>query len=368
MNRLALKSLLPLLAAAAGAASAAEPFALDQAERQAFGIRLAEPESVREAVSSRLPARVAVPNKQLRVVSAPQAGLLEIMLVAAGDEIEAGQPLARIRSPELLALQRDYLEALARLELAGKSLERDRMLYEEGIISERRYQTTRSERISAEATLEQRRQRLQLAGLDEAALAELEQSGELTSSLEVRAPMAGVVLEQMGTPGQRVDAADPVYKVGHLDPLWLEIHTPLELLSSIERGGRVLLPAHEMEGRVITIGRNVHGTDQGVLVRAEVGDSAGRLRPGQFVEAQVCMECGVERPAYRVPRAAVVRESGTPYVFERIGPGFLPRPIEVITEEDDSLIIEADLPAGARIAVAGTAALKGYWLKQREGN
>lgn len=348
----------------------AEPFPMSRAEIEAFGIRLADPEPIDGAISRPLPARVAVPNPQLRVVGAPQAGVIDRLLVATGESVTAGQRVAVLRSPALLELQRDFLEASAQFDLAADALERDRALHDEGIISERRWQSTRSAFIGAEATLGQHRQQLQLAGFDEAALADLLAGGSLTSRLDVKAPMDGIVLDQMGAAGQRVAAADPIYTVGRLDPLWLEIHVPLDLLADVVPDGPVAVPAYGIEGRVIHIGRTVHDADQGVLVRAEVPDPEGRLRPGQFVEATVCTDCAADGSGVRVPRTAVVREGGTAYVFERTDGGFDARAVTVLHEENDTLIISVE-GAGASgtisaLAISGTAALKSYWLQQQD--
>jgi RND family efflux transporter MFP subunit len=356
-----------VLATAVGPLAAAEPLELSDAERAAFGLRTQALDPVTEAIGNRLPARVTVPNRQLRVVSAPQPGLLEQVLVAEGDRVEPGQVVALIRSPSLLDLQREFLAAQARLDLARESLRRDEQLFEDGIISERRYKTTRAEMLEAEATLKQHRQRLLLAGFGEAALAELAQRDQLSSSLEVTTPLGGVVLDQMGTPGELIDAATPILRIGQLDRLWLEIHTPLDSVVGVAAGARVQVPELGLEGRVITVGRQVHGQDQGVLVRAVVEEGADLLRPGQFVEAQLCVTCGAEVPAFRVPRAAVFRENGEAFVFSEQATGFVAVPVRVVAEEIDSLIVEGEFAEDSAIVVSGTISLKAYWLQQREG-
>ena len=61
-------------------------------------------------------------------------------------------------------------------------------------------------------------------------------SRKLDSALVVSAPFNGVVLEQMATAGNRVVAADPLYSIASLKPLWLEIHVPLEQVADIHTG------------------------------------------------------------------------------------------------------------------------------------
>jgi cobalt-zinc-cadmium efflux system membrane fusion protein len=67
---------------------------------------------------------VAVPNPQLRVVAAPQAGVIEALLVAEGERVRARAGAGTLRSPELVDTQSSYLEAVTRL--AGRESARPR--------------------------------------------------------------------------------------------------------------------------------------------------------------------------------------------------------------------------------------------------
>jgi len=228
-----------------------------------------------------------VPNPQLQVVAARQAGVIASLLVAEGEQVTAGQLLARLQSPDLVAIQSDYLEALTRLTLAESEVARDRMLQREGVIAERRLLESRARRDELQTLAAQRRQVLALAGMSEADIDRLAETRTLTSSLPVRAPIGGVVLEQMVGTGESVPAAAPLYQIADLSALWVEVHVPVEQLEGIGTGSRALLSESGIEARIVTVGRLVHGEDQGVLVRAKVTDGAERLRPGQFVEVQL---------------------------------------------------------------------------------
>ena len=354
------------LAAAAGPAAAGDLLPLSADQQRAFGIELAAPVSAGATLSRRYPGQVAVPNAQLRVVSAPQAGVIESLLAAEGERVAAGAELARLSSPELLAVQGDYLETLTRLELADSELERDRMLHAEGIIAERRLIETRARHKELATLADQHRQRLELAGLDAAAIEALAAGRRLSPVLVVRAPIGGVVLEQLAATGQSVAAAAPLYRLAELDTLWVEVHVPVESLAGIAPGSGVLVPDLGVEGRVITVGRMVHGEDQGVLVRAEVREGAGRLRPGQFVQVQLA-EGADGQDGWRVPAAALMRNAGQAYVFVARPGGFEPLGVRVLAEEEQGAVVDGAIDAGVRLAVSGVAALKAAWLAAQGG-
>jgi RND family efflux transporter MFP subunit len=353
-----------LLLLAGQLSSAAGPVVLTDVQRKALHIETGQVVATSRNLGSLLPARVAVPNAQLHVVTAPQEGLIEVLLSAEGEAVTAGQPLVRIQSPRLLELQSEYLEVFTRQRLAATNYRRDRQLNEEGIIAERRLLESRASYQELTTSLARVQRLLELAGMDEAALATLAAERKLDSTLLVRAPFDGVILEQLVTAGSRVEAADPIYKIAQLDPLWLEIHVPLGELGETRVGQQVVVPELDVTGRIITIGHMVHGADQGVLIRAEVHEDSDKLRPGQFVQARIAMAASGN--SYRVPRSAVVYAEGESHIFLEQPQGFVAVAVEVTEQDAGSLVISADLPVDARIATRGAAAIKSAWLQGDE--
>jgi RND family efflux transporter MFP subunit len=365
-----------MLASGLGLAGAGEPVALTAEQRTAFGIEVAEPQPADQVLSRRYPAQVTVPVRQTHVVSAPLDGTLTGLLVAEGETVEAGQPLARMQSPGLLETQGALLEALSKLSLARSELERDRALFAEGLVPKRRLEASQAQFNELATAVDQWSQRLALSGMPDQAVEALKRDRRLSGVLEVRSPIAGVVLEQMVGTGQAVAAAAPLFRVARLSPLWLEIHVPLDALGGVSPEAQVILPGEDIRGRVLTVGRQVHGEDQGVLVRAEVVEGAERLRPGQFVEAQLGYSPNwsagggasgaAQTPGWRVPAAAVVRHAGGAYVFAERSGGFVAVPVDLVSEEERSAVIAGSLSATDRIAVTGVVALKAAWLGAAE--
>ncbi|MGD2082293.1 MAG: efflux RND transporter periplasmic adaptor subunit [Chromatiales bacterium] len=338
----------------------AELIALTPEQRDALGIRFEPLEPAGSVAGKGYPAEVVVPNDRLRVVSAPTQGVVQSLHVAEGEHVDADQPLATLNSPDLIARQRDLLEARTRHDLAAANYRRDRQLHEEGIIAERRLLESRAAYQETRATLAQRRQVLELAGMDPEDIDALERSGELSPALVVRAPLAGVVLEQMATAGQRLAAAEPIYRIGDLSVLWVEVHVPLDELGDARPGDRLTLPQESVSGRVITVGRMVHGADQGVLVRAAVAEDTARLRPGQFVQARV--ESAAADQRLRAPVGSVVRSGGRAFVFVETGAGLAATPVDIVAQGPDGTVIQGDLEPGSRVVAEGTAAVKAVWL------
>jgi RND family efflux transporter MFP subunit len=356
--------LLTVLLWASFALTAEELISFSEAQQAALGINTAPATAISDNLSRGLPGEVVVPNAQLQIVTAPQPGLVEVLLVAEGDQVSKDQPLVRIQSPGLLELQGEYLEMLTRTSLANANYQRDRQLDKEGIIAKRKLLESESRYQELKTSLSMLRQSLELSGMSEASLATLESERTLSSTLTVLAPFDGVILEQMITAGNRVEAADPLYKIANLDTLWLEIHVPLEQLGGSSSGQKVTIPDVGVSGSIISIGRMVHRIDQGVLVRAEVTEGVGKLRPGQFVQVQLVTSAGGK--GFRVPRAAVVHSAGQSYVFVARPGGFTALPVHIAGEEASHLVIQAQLTPDARIATTGVVAIKAAWLAGSE--
>lgn len=336
---------LPVLAAPV----AVPPLLMSAKQSAALGVTLSVVQRGDVGSSSRLPAQVVVPNGQLRVLAAPVAALVEQVLVAPGDTVRKGQVLARLAGPDFLALQRDVRQAASQESLSRQQRQRDEALFAEGIIAEGRLQGSRAQYEQNAALFKERRAALQQAGAGEG------------GSAAVVAPLDGVVLEQMVVVGQRVDAAAPLFKLGKLTPLWLEIQAPAVLAGSLKVGAPVkVLGQAASSGLLLQIGRQV-SAGQTVALRARIDKGTELLRPGQLVEAQIEVAASKPdggKPLWRLPAAAVVRLHEGSYVFVAAPDGFRARPVRVAGQAGSEALLEGEFRDGEQVAVQGVSSLK----------
>lgn len=358
MSRYVFALILGALSAPAAAMDVL-PFTAAQLER--VGIELRPVEAAEGVSSDRMPAQVVIPPEHERVITSPQAGLVVGLQSAVGNTVRQGEELAHLESPELIGLQRALLHGITQMELARADLERDRRLHDEGIIAQRRYLETRSRFEEASATLDEHRQALRLAGMSRAAVDQIEKTRQLSSRLAVASPIDGVVLQQLAAAGQRVEMADPLYRVGRLDALWLEIRVPLDSLALVRAGLEVeVVGCPEAAARTTMVGGHLDPENQTALVRAELSPGAECLHPGQFIEVRFTMGTGGD--LHSVPTSAVVRSGEANLVFVRRLDGFEARPVQVIGQRGEQSIVRGALAKDEHVASHGLAALKGAWL------
>ena len=355
--------LLSLVCASLNIANAGEVVRITPAQVKTLGIETSPMQANANAHSQRLPGEIVVPVDQARIISAPQSGLIDQMLVATGQRVKQGQALAHLSSPDLVALQRDHLQALSQQRLSQNSLNRDAELYKDGIIAERRYLTSESNHAEVNALLAERRQALKLSGMSPQAIKNLETSGSYTNGITLSAPIDGMVLEQLVTAGQRVNSAMPIYRIAKLSPLWLEIHAPTQALSSIQLGMKVNILNSEASGKVIAIVPNVNKLDQTALVRVAINNGTASLAPGQLVEAEIAQTVSNKSTSFSVAKSAIVqindgKNANQTLVFIQTKDGFEPRAVKVLNNTGAQTLITGDFAGTERIVTSGTAALK----------
>lgn len=339
---------LPVSGMAAEAMSTA-PLSAEQA--RTLGVRF-QTLSATSALEVSAHARVVLRPDAQTVIAAPYAGAVPRVLVALGQPVRAGQAVAAFTSPQLFEARRALAEAESQSRLAQQSLSRDRSLYDDGIIAASRWQATQARATEARAMAQARRAELASSGL-----------GMAGNEAQLLAPRAGIVTEVLAQPGTRVEASAPLVRVA--DPKALE----LDLLL----GREVPLPALGDAVQVST--RGATGQVAGI---APVGDGSagmrvrvalrqlGDLRLGESVTATLNLKtppatgpAGTAGDRQRIPATALVHWQGQTGVFLATDKGVRFAPLSVEASDEATSVVRGALPAKARIAVTGIAALKG---------
>jgi cobalt-zinc-cadmium efflux system membrane fusion protein len=123
--------------------------------------------------------------------------------------------------------------------------------------------------------------------------------------------------------GQVVQPADALFVVADLSRLWAVAQVPEQQVSQVKAGQSVSIevPAlgnEKLVGKLIFVGQTINPETRTVLVRTELDNRDGRLKPAML--ASMLIEArAVERLV--VPASAVVRENDADHVFVATGNG-----------------------------------------------
>ena len=312
------------------------------------------------------PARVVLPPSQEQVVSAPLAGMVDRVLVGENDAVKSGQPLLRLISPELGELQLKLLEVSSKSRLSQKTARRERMLFADGIIPERRVQEADGAADEDRARVQQAEAALRLAGVDAASIKRIAAGGALQDGLTVHARMAGTVMTLGVKAGQRVGQADALMRLADTRQLWLDIQLPSDRRSQVAiKGGQITVVGRDATAVPMSMASMVSDS-QTVTLRAQVTKGASLLRAGEYVQAQVpfanLAAAGSASESWPVPVASVVRQGDKAYVFVRTPKGFLAQQVTVLNSAGASVQVQGPLKIGQDIAITSVIALKAAWL------
>ena len=340
------------------AAPPASEFEVSPAQMQSLGVTLLKLERPGPIRGMAYPAKVVLPPSQEQVVSAPVDGVVDRLLVSGQEPVKAGQGLLRLASAEYGELQLKLMEAASKAHLSQLTLARERALFGEGIIPERRVQEAQAAQRSDSARLRQAEAALRLAGADAATLQRVREGGRLDDGPLVRARSGGLVLAVDVKPGQRVKQSDPLVRLANLGELWLEIQVPLDR-QALPKAGEITVSGRDAAAVPLSLGA-MASDNQTLTLRARVTRGAERLRPGEVVQAQVPF-AQVEA-AWALPLQAIARQDDQAYVFVRSAKGFVATPVTVVASAGLSVQITGDLRPGQEIAAASVVALKAAWL------
>ena len=339
-------------------------FAVSATQLQALGIKLQRLDQPTAILGLTYPARIVVPPQQEQVLSAPVAGLVDQILVAEHQTVQRGEPLLRLNSPEFGELQLSLMEAANRDRLARQTLSRERKLFNEGIIPQRRVYEAELAADDSQARLRQSQAALRLAGLDQGSIGRVAGGGALMDGLLLRAKESGTILTLEVKPGQRVTSADPLLRVANLSELWLDIQLPADRANAWSKDQTIAIIGSKLTATPMSVSALV-SESQTVTLRARVSSGETEFGPGEFVQAQVPFANSAG--TWAVPIGSVIRQDGDAYVFVRTASGFSARPVTVVASAAQLASVEGALKSGDEIAVANVIALKAAWLGESGG-
>lgn len=308
------------------------------------------------AETLRVSGRIDFDEQRLARIGATVTGRVTEIDVLLGQSVKKGEILAKLNSSELSSQQLAYLKARAQLELNRRNAERARALFEADVIGAAELQRRESEYQISKAETRAASDQLQLLGVGPTAIDRLAKQGEVNSVTPVVATLNGVVVERKLAQGQVVQPADSLFVVADLSRLWAVAQVPEQQVSQVKTGQSVSIevPAlgnEKLVGKLIFVGQTIDPETRTVLVRTELDNSDGRLKPAML--ASMLIEA---KPVERlvVPASAVVRESDEDHVFVAEGEGaFRLAKVKLGPEQGGVRVVLSGLKGGEKLVVDG---------------
>jgi Cu(I)/Ag(I) efflux system membrane fusion protein len=246
---------------------------------------------------------------------------------AVNDPVRAGQVLAEIYSPELLAAQEEYL------------------------LARRMGQANAADAPLAEAA----RRRLELLGVPEPEIMRLESTGAVSRRVPILAPIPGVVSELTVREGAMVNMGVPAFTLTDLSSLWITVEVPEAQGTLLKPGQRAearvqSVPGRTFEGHLDFIYPELNAQTRTAKARVTVPNPGLALKPGMFAEVKLVASA---RKALTVPSEAVIQTGTRSVVVVADGERFRTASVKIGAETGGRTEILAGLKPGERVVASG---------------
>src|SRR3989338_8320225 len=237
-----------------------------------------------------------------------------------GKEVNEGDMLLEVYSPELVSAQEEYLLALE----YAKSLKNSKV---EGVAK------------GAESLLESARKRLQLFDVAEHQIKELEETKKHKKTLHIHSPVHGIVVQKNLLQGMFITPEMHLYVITDISKIWVyadiyEYEVPWVKIGQETEMTLTSIPGKVFRGVVTYIYPYLQAETRTVKVRMEFDNPNWELKPDMY--ANVKLESKIAESAILVPAEAVIRSGERDIIMVSKGKGiFEPRDVMVGVDTGD---------------------------------
>lgn len=327
--------------ALAGVAQAAVPF-----ETVEVGYEVAPRERIWDG-------RIEAVNQA--TVSAQTSGRIAELPFDVNDFVDAGKVIMRFTDTEqraaLARAQATLEEGQARSSEAGQEFERVSSMFENGTVSQARFDQAKANRDAAQARLT-------------AARSGVATAKEQLEYTVVRAPYAGIVAKRHVELGELVSPGQPLITGLSLQSLRVNVDVPQSMFHAIRTIGKafVYIDDDRIAGTALTFYPVADAVANTFRVRVDLPDGSATLYPGMTVKVGFVVG---ETRRLLVPARAVVRRSELSAVYVASGDRVMLRQVRLGRRYGDSIEVLAGLTEGEIVAADPVAA--GIFLKEQSG-
>jgi Cu(I)/Ag(I) efflux system membrane fusion protein len=301
-------------------------------------------------------------ERKLARITARFPGRVESLAVDfTGTTVEKGKPLARIYSPEVFAAEESLRTASKGLRDAKAAPKPDAKSVE-----------------LAETLRSAARSRLSLWGLTDEQLDEIEKADATASTIDVLAPISGVVTKKAVVVGDYVAEGAALFDVADLSDVWVKARVFEADLGVVAVGQKVTATStafagETFEGTVAFVDPFLDKATRTAALRIDVPNPAGRLRPGMFVNATVRVRLAdvepfksMSRPSGDAKPRVVYTCPMHPDVVQDV-PGDCPKCGMHLEKKDVPAVGSSDVLAVPETAVVDTGKRKVVYVESAPG-
>jgi len=291
-------------------------------------------------------------------------GPISRILVDTGAQVKAGEALLYVSSPDVANAISAYRKARNQQQLAQLTLNRTQVLLDRGAVAQKDLEAAQATFNDSATDVQNSLQALRIFGVTKQEIDQAErQNVAITPELAVYAPIAGIVVQKLVSPGQLIQAgATTCFMISDVSTVWVQGHIFDRDLPSVRLGDTVEESnpafAQKFHGVLSYIGSMADAATRTTPVRIVTQNPAGLLKKDSFIEAVI--HTRTQKNVLTVPVSAVLHnEQNEPFVYVEMQPGkFAQRLITVGTQQNDQQEIVSGLKPGDNVVSEGSVFLQ----------
>jgi len=176
----------------------------------------------------------------------------------------------------------------------------------------------------------------------------------------IRAPFNGRVGLRRVSVGSLISPGTIITTLDDTSVIKIDFAIPENNLTALRTGlpvtvGSTAYPSRVFKGRVTSLDSRIDTTSRSVLVRAEIPNSDGALRPGMFLNVELLRD---QRNGIVIPEESLVPEQNRQFVYVVVNGNAEKREVRTGLRRPGSVEIIEGLAQGERIVVEGTVKLR----------
>jgi len=312
-------------------------FQIAPEKQQLIGVKYGEVEYKPVSRMLRAVGRVAYDETKITRIHPKIEGWIEQVFVDfTGKQVQRGQPLISIYSPELWQTQQEYLLARTGRNELAKSPFREAVA-------------------GSESLLQAARKRLELWDISEEQIEHLEHTGKPFKTLSLYSPSDGFVLTRNAYPKQRVTPETELYTIADLSTVWViaeiyEYEAPEIKLGQWATITLTYLPGRTFRGKISYIYPQLDNATRTLKTRIEARNPDMTFKPEMYANVELQINYGSR---IVVPEEAVVDSGAEAMVFvAHEGGYFEPRKVTIGAKVGNEVIVLNGLKPGERVATS----------------
>jgi len=347
-------------------------FASAQSAQKA-GIELTSPVAGEGLADLSLLCRVTYNQNAFARITPLAGGVIQRVPADVGDNVKKGQVLLEVLSPEIAEAKSAYLIARANEALKKTAFERKKELMDEKIASQGDYDMAATEYELAKSTSAAAYQQLLNYGFSSSDIKRIAETRSTTSTLQVRAPFTGTLIERHAVIGETVEPGDITFTIADLSSMWLELSIPEDRSAHVSVGDSVealfdILPDSRVRGKLTWVSAGIDPQTRMLKGRAVVPNPDNSLKHGMFGQVQIDskrLADGLYVPVESLHRFGPERAE---FVFTKVQDDLYEvRRVHMGAKNGSYAEIVAGLSPQDRVVAAHSFTVKSEFLKARLG-